>query len=45
MAEAVISPKVLAWARSRVQMDCETLAGKVNVKSEKVSKWEHGGCR
>lgn len=42
MSEALISPRVLTWARRRRDLDAAGLARKLNVKPEKVKAWEAG---
>ncbi len=42
MAKALINPKILIWARERVNLTQEELAKKLNVKPEKVLSWENG---
>ena len=45
MTDALITPRVLTWARERRKLDIESLASKVNVKPAAVSAWESGGQR
>jgi Zn-dependent peptidase ImmA (M78 family)/transcriptional regulator with XRE-family HTH domain len=42
MDGVMITPSILQWARSRVGQSVPSLAGKIAVKPEKVSKWESG---
>ena len=45
MSEALISPRVLSWARRRRDLDADGLARKLGVKPEKVKAWESGDGR
>ena len=45
MAEALVTPNVLTWARHRRGLDTAALAGKLNVKPDAVSDWESGERR
>ena len=40
MVEALITPKMLSWARERVKLTPETLAQKMYVSIDKVKAWE-----
>ena len=42
MSEALITPKVLSWARQRRDVHVGDLAAKLNVRPEAVSAWEAG---
>ena len=42
MVEALVTPKLLQWARERRRLALEEAAEKINVKPEKLQKWEHG---
>lgn len=42
MVEAQIQPKVLRWARKRLQFPPESVAQKISVKPEKFALWETG---
>ena len=42
MAEAWISPAMLAWARKRVGLNAENLAEKLRVQAELCKRWESG---
>jgi Zn-dependent peptidase ImmA (M78 family)/DNA-binding XRE family transcriptional regulator len=45
MAEALVNPSVLLWARARAKMEPDTLAEKTNVKTDKLLLWEEGTTR
>jgi len=40
MVQALISPKMVSWARERVQLTPEILAQKMSVSLEKIKAWE-----
>ncbi len=40
MVEALITPKMVAWARERVNWTPEILAQKMSVSTEKINAWE-----
>ena len=42
MAEALITPDVLVWARERAQFTLDTLSAKLTTKPEKLKAWESG---
>ena len=42
MAEALVTPNLLTWARQRRGMEVEDLAKKLNVKPYTVYGWEAG---
>ncbi len=39
----ILSPDVLRWARERAGLDIQTLAKKLQVKSERIISWENSG--
>ena len=45
MSEALITPKVLSWARERRDVHVGDLAAKLNVKPDAISAWEAGDRR
>ena len=45
MSEALITPKVLSWARQRRDVHVGDLAAKLNVKPDAISAWEAGKLR
>jgi Zn-dependent peptidase ImmA (M78 family)/transcriptional regulator with XRE-family HTH domain len=45
MAEALVSPEVLKWARQRAAMPVDAVAGKLKTGVEKVLAWEEGAAR
>lgn len=45
MAEALVTPKVLTWARQRRNMEVPDLASRLNVKPDIVNAWETGDRR
>ena len=45
MAEALVTPHILTWARQRRGLEVEDLAKKLHVKPEAVSAWEAGEKR
>jgi len=45
MAEALVNPSVLLWARARAKMEPDTLAEKANVKTDRLLLWEEGTTR
>lgn len=42
MSEALITPRVLTWARERAQFSHDILAQKIHSKPEKIFSWEAG---
>jgi Zn-dependent peptidase ImmA (M78 family) len=40
MVQALINPKMVAWARKRIQLTPEGLAGKLPVSIDKIKAWE-----
>ena len=42
MAEALVTPRLLQWARERRRLPLEEVAGKLSVKPDKLQKWERG---
>ena len=45
MTEALVTPKVLTWARQRRNMEVPDLASRLNVKPDIVNAWETGDRR
>jgi len=45
MSEALINPKILSWARMRINLSSEDLAKKLNVKETQIEAWENGKKR
>lgn len=45
MAEALVSPEVLRWARERASLPVSGVAEKLKTDSEKVRSWEEGEAR
>jgi Zn-dependent peptidase ImmA (M78 family)/transcriptional regulator with XRE-family HTH domain len=45
MAEALVSPEVLRWARERAAMPAGTIAKKLGIAISKVLSWEEGTAR
>ena len=45
MTDALITPRVLTWARERRQFDVATFASKVSVRPEVAASWEAGTSR
>ena len=45
MAEAIVTPNLLTWARRRRGMDLSKLASRLNVEPEVVAAWESGERR
>ena len=45
MAEAMVTPNLLTWARRRRGMDLSKLASRLNVEPEVVAAWESGERR
>ncbi len=45
MAEAIVTPNLLTWARQRRGMDLSKLASRLNVEPEVVAAWESGERR
>ena len=45
MTKAMVTPRLLTWARQRRGMDLTVLASTLNVKPEAVSAWESGELR
>lgn len=43
--QAIISPKVLKWARLRSNFNLDQVSKKINVNVEKLSKWEEGNLK
>ena len=43
MVEALITPKMVAWARERVNWTPEILAKKMSVSTKKINAWENEG--
>ncbi|MDC7248833.1 MAG: ImmA/IrrE family metallo-endopeptidase [Sphaerochaetaceae bacterium] len=44
-SQAIISSTVLKWARLRSNFNLEQVAKKINVKIDKIEKWENGDSR
>lgn len=42
MAEALVTPRLLQWARERAQLDADAIAAALKVPSRKVLSWEQG---
>jgi Zn-dependent peptidase ImmA (M78 family)/DNA-binding XRE family transcriptional regulator len=42
MAQAMINPDILSWARERAGIDLPILAKKLNIKPERLTSWERG---
>jgi len=42
MAQALITPDVLSWARERAQMSIDTLSAKLPTKAKQIEAWENG---
>ncbi|MBM4778086.1 MAG: ImmA/IrrE family metallo-endopeptidase [Archangiaceae bacterium] len=42
MAEALVNPRLLFWARERAQLDAEAMAAALKVAPSKVGSWEQG---
>lgn len=45
MAQALITPDVLEWARNRAQMSIDALSAKLHTKAEKIEAWESGEAK
>lgn len=45
MAEALVNPSVLLWARDRARMEPNRLADKAHVKTDRLLRWEEGTAR
>ena len=45
MSEALITPKMISWARERAGLRVHELAGKISQKEEKLQMWETGELR
>jgi Zn-dependent peptidase ImmA (M78 family)/transcriptional regulator with XRE-family HTH domain len=45
MAEALVNPSVLLWARDRARMGPDLLADKAHVKTDRLLRWEEGTAR
>ncbi|WP_083875878.1 ImmA/IrrE family metallo-endopeptidase [Caenispirillum salinarum] len=45
MAEALITPAMISWARERAGLSCGDFASKLNVPDEKILAWESGDAR
>ena len=45
MAEALINPRILTWARQRVGLTPDRLARSASTKSGRVQNWERGDAR
>lgn len=41
--QITLEPSVLQWARARAELSADDLAGKMQVKPERVLEWEHSG--
>ncbi len=41
--QITLQPAVLQWARERAGFDASALAGKLNIKTERVEEWECSG--
>ena len=42
MVEALVTPRLLQWARERRGIPLEKAAEKLSVKPDRLQKWEHG---
>lgn len=42
MTQAIVTPKIIRWARGRAQVALEEVAKSANVSPEKVTSWEQG---
>lgn len=42
MAQALITPDVLTWARERAQINIDALSHKLSTKAERIEAWERG---
>ncbi len=45
MAQALITPDVLMWARDRAQMSIDALSAKLPTKAERLEAWEKGDLK
>ena len=45
MAEALVNPSVLLWARDRARMEPSLLADKTHVRTDRLLDWEKGTAR
>jgi Zn-dependent peptidase ImmA (M78 family)/transcriptional regulator with XRE-family HTH domain len=45
MAEALVNPSVLLWARDRARMEPSLVADKIHVKTDRLLDWEKGTAR
>ena len=45
MAQALITPDVLTWARERAQISIDALSNKLSTKAERLEAWERGEAK
>ncbi len=44
MAEALVNPRLLVWARERAELDADAMAASLKVSSDRVAEWETGAA-
>jgi Zn-dependent peptidase ImmA (M78 family)/transcriptional regulator with XRE-family HTH domain len=44
MAEALVNPRLLVWARERAELDADAMAASLKVSFDRVAEWETGAA-